>query len=590
MKSKYYFYNIITFLSALTMLISFNVYAEPVPDVATDTNSMDNLTLNSYAAILIDANTGIPLYGKNEDVKLYPASITKILTGYIGCEEGDLDDILTISQNALDAKGNGGSNIGLTLNEEISFEDVLYGVMLESANEGAGALAEYISGDIPSFVAKMNTVAKEIGCTNTNFTNTNGFHDDNHYTTCRDMALITKKAIENLDFSQIWGSVSHTISSTNKSSERFLHHSDLMLSHTSKYYYKGILGAKTGFHDEAGYTLATFAEKDGIELISIVMKADTREDTYTDTQTLLDHYFSTYHDISLFNKDNFNKKLDAVQIYNDREYIAGSTSIIAESSLDIKIPSSITENEIRLEYNIPESLTPPIEEGDIIGTIDAYYSQHLLGSTNIIANSSINSYTNKELKDLEFKYKIGVFLSFTKKLVALLAIIGVIVFIIDLIRKIFKPKKEKHKKKKRKKRAKPKNTEDNKPTENQEDNANNNIEDNTNNNIIEETAEASDDKAVNDNADDANNKSEDNTATDESEDNTTTDNPTKPHHKEHSDNHEADTNDTSLLVRKINESNNKDYTRRRRKPDNSNLGSKPVARKNNPKVKIRINK
>ena len=229
------------------------------------------LDIAAEACILIDADTGIILYEKNSHERLYPASITKVLTTLLAVEYGKFDETVTHSHNAVFGIGYGSSHIGMDEGEEVNFRDALYGILLESANEVCMAIAEHIDGDVDTFVEHMNTRAKELGAKDTHFANPHGFHDDNHYTTAYDMSLFVRAAVSNPDFLEIFSTVDHTIPATNKNVERPLHNKDRMMRPTSEYYYENIIGGKTGYTTEAGNTLVTYAGKDDIKLITVVM-------------------------------------------------------------------------------------------------------------------------------------------------------------------------------------------------------------------------------------------------------------------------------------------------------------------------------
>lgn len=465
-------HNFITFLLIFTVLFSVNsveIFAEPETNTSqsaetstestTETPSViknyadenKELTLNSRAAILIDANTGTVIYEKNAHEKLYPASITKILTGYIACSEGNLDDTLTISQSAIDGMGAGGSSIGLVPDEKVNFRDGMYGVMLESANEVCMAIAEHMYGSADAFAAKMNEVAKSLGCKESNFANPHGFHNDNHYTTCYDMALITKKAVTNEDFNQIWGTISYQIPATNLNVARYLNHKDKMIKPTSEYYYPDLLGGKTGYTDEAGNTLVSYAERDGAALISVVMKADGYDNTYKDSTALLDYGFSVYNNReTIFNAAEFSSLSNVIQNYKNKTYVLGTVSIGAAENVDMSLPKFITDDKIAVKANFDKELTAPVSINDIVGTIDIYYEDSLLASVDAIATSEAPALSGKELakKALKDNLRTFVLIPFMVLLILFLLFL-IIVFIESVINKIT------GKKKKRRRKARP---------------------------------------------------------------------------------------------------------------------------------------
>ena len=223
------------------------------------------------SAVVMDLDSGTFLYSKNMDVAKYPASITKILTTLIAIEHSRLSEKVTFSENAVYGIEQGSSNIGIRLGENLTMEDCLYGMMLESANEVCVAVAEHISGSVDAFVELMNQKAASLGCTNTHFTNPNGLPDENHYTTAHDMALIAQAAYNNATFRKVCQTTTYCIGKTNKcGEERWLSNHHKMLPDRD-YTYEGCTGGKTGFTSLAGNTLVTFARRNGMTLVSACM-------------------------------------------------------------------------------------------------------------------------------------------------------------------------------------------------------------------------------------------------------------------------------------------------------------------------------
>lgn len=475
MINKSTLYNFITFLLIFTVLFSINsiqIFAETetaqiqnAEDTSETTTEAPSdiknyaeegyeLTINSRAAILIDANTGAVIYEKNAHEKLYPASITKVLTAYIACSEGNFDDTLTLSQTAYDGKGEGGSSIGLVPGEQINFEDGLYAVMLESANEVCMAIAEHMSGTTEAFVEKMNEVAASIGCTESNFANPHGFHDDNHYTTCYDMSLIAKQAITNEDFNQIWGTISYQIPATNMNVTRYLNNKDKMITPTSEYYYPDLLGGKTGFTDEAGNTLVSYAERDGASLICVVMKADGYNNSYTDSINLLDYGFSVYNGVStIFDASDYSTTSNVIQTYKDKTYELGTVAIGAASSVDMALPKFMTSDKITIKTNVDENLTAPVNINDIVGTIDIYYEDILLDTVEAIATTEAPALSDKELAQRELKDNLEKYVMIPMTVLVMLFIILIIAVFIKAVINLITGKNKKKKKYKKRRRA-----------------------------------------------------------------------------------------------------------------------------------------
>ena len=247
--------------------------------------------ISSPSAILIDSKTGRVLYEKECDVKRYPASTTKIMTGILCIELGSLNDIVTIGTNPSQIE-RGSSQIYLIPGEQLTLEQLLYAMMLESANDASIAIAEHISGSVEEFVKLMNKRAKELGANDTNFVNPHGLHDDNHVTTARDLALIAKHAMTLPKFREVVATVNYTIPETNKQPARdYITNSNKLIWKINKTYsYDYAIGIKTGYTTKAKNNLVAGALKDDMELISVVMNENSTNSSsnmYTNTIELL---------------------------------------------------------------------------------------------------------------------------------------------------------------------------------------------------------------------------------------------------------------------------------------------------------------
>ena len=259
----------------------------------------------SPSVILMEESTGTILYEKNMDEAHYPASITKIMTTLLALENGNLSDMVTFSDDAIN--NTEGSGIARDYGEQMTLEQCLYGVMLESANECAYAVAEHVGGTVENFVDMMNAKAKELGCTNTHFANPHGLQDENHYTTAHDMALIAQAAYQNETFRIIIGTKMYTIPPTNKHAEETVlrnHHDMLCTYHNAnrKYLYPYCVGGKTGYTATANSTLVTYAEKDGMTLICVVMNTQS-PNQFIDTVNLFDYAFDNFQVLNVAEND-----------------------------------------------------------------------------------------------------------------------------------------------------------------------------------------------------------------------------------------------------------------------------------------------
>ena len=292
-------------------------------DSATSTSTSTGTTASDWptapdvtaeSAILIDADTGAILFEKNAHEKAYPASTTKILTGLLTIENANMNDTITFSSAAVNSiNPYEDANLGIKTGEQLSVEDALYGLLLYSANEIAYGLAEYVSGNASDFVDLMNKKAAELGATDTHFANPSGLYDANHYTTAYDLAMIAKGCYNNSTFVNIDSTyTNYTIAETNMSSARTFQHRHKMLKGRA-YYYEYCKGGKTGFTDESGYTLVTFAEKDGMRLIAVVFKEPDDATRFVETKTLFEWGFANFTKLtattsdmsSIFSNDNY---------------------------------------------------------------------------------------------------------------------------------------------------------------------------------------------------------------------------------------------------------------------------------------------
>ena len=239
---------------------------------------------------MIDAATGTVLYGKNQNTRYYPASITKLMTALLVLENCQLGDTVTFSRTATENLESGAVSLKLTEGDKLTVEQCLYGLLLKSANDVANGLAEKVSGSVSGFAGLMNQKAAALGCTGTHFVNPNGLNDSNHYTTPYDMALIARAAFQNDTLRKIDTTLSYKFPATKNAGERTITMGHKMMYSTDSRYYPGIIGGKTGYTSKAGNTLVTGAEKNGVRLIAVVMKSKSTH--YADTKALLDYGFA----------------------------------------------------------------------------------------------------------------------------------------------------------------------------------------------------------------------------------------------------------------------------------------------------------
>ena len=356
-------------------------------------------------AIVVDADTGNILYEKNIYEQFYPASTTKILTTLVALENGNLDDVLTVSYAADNYVSKTSSRMGLTEGEQVTVEQALYGIMLESGNEATYAVGEHVGKSIAGFIKLMNRKAKELGCDRSHFANSHGLHDDEHYTCCYDMSLIARAAYQNPEFMKITGTAFYNMPATNKHEAKILTNHHWFLNGTQKYEYA--TGGKTGATTQAGYALVTYARKDGKNLISVVMHAPTWDDVYADSRKLLDYCFD--HFVSYRMDDigrdelGFPSCFDNFEAFPDQEEpiitISGSGTLIIPDGFDIS----------KAEKTISYDTSFELEHGDNkIGKITYTYGSRTIGDTDIVLYNDAYPLTKKVFEERWPSYMIPV--------------------------------------------------------------------------------------------------------------------------------------------------------------------------------------
>ena len=273
-------------------------YYEPIQSNAVE-GWPEGQAIQASAGVVMDVDTGVFLYSKNCDRQLYPASITKIMTALLTLENADLDAVMTCSTIVYELDENA-SNVGLSEGEQMTIRDALYTLMLESANDTANALAEYVGGSMEGFAQMMNDRAAALGCTGTHFSNPSGLSADDHYTTAHDYALIAAEAYRNEGFRTLCSTVNYDVPPTNTYEEtRYLQNHHRMLISDSDFYTSWCTGGKTGFTEKAWNTLVTYGERDGRRLVCVLLHGNGADQNYLETIDLLNYGFDNFRNINL---------------------------------------------------------------------------------------------------------------------------------------------------------------------------------------------------------------------------------------------------------------------------------------------------
>lgn len=258
--------------------------------------------ISSEAAVVMENSTNTVLYSKNADEVLFPGSTVKIMTCLLALENAQLTDQVTMTATGVSGVTDGGASISSQVDEVFTVEQCLYAIMVASANDIALQIAEHVGGSVDNFVQMMNSRAQELGCTNTVFTNPTGLPDDNQHTTAHDMALIMQAAIQSESFRTIAAATSYTIPATNKAADRNLTSKFTMTDTASTGFYEGCIGGKEGYTEASGSTLVCAAQRDGMTLISVVLKGASGQ-TAPDAASILNYGFDQFQLLSLGDSD-----------------------------------------------------------------------------------------------------------------------------------------------------------------------------------------------------------------------------------------------------------------------------------------------
>lgn len=356
------------------------------------------MTTSCLSAFIYERNTDTVIYAFNPDTEVYPGSLAQIMTALIVIEKCTMTETVTVSSRNISRLPAGSRHVDLKEGEELSVQDLLYCMMMQSANDAAIALAEHVAGSIDEFVVLMNERAKEIGCTSTNFVNVHGLDDAAQHTTARDMAKITLAAVENPVFMEIFSSISYEVPETNKSEKRDLDPLNYLLQNTivTKFIHNKVTGGKPTYSSTAGASIAiTAKEKDegGMDLILVVMGA-TRvfaENGYTATtygnfeevSDLLDY---TLRDFRVCQLLYDGQALEQFTVANGTNSVVGMT----HTTMDAVLPKTSSLNTLQLKYNVRGGgLTAPIARDQLIATLQLWYQNSCVAETELYSMSSV---------------------------------------------------------------------------------------------------------------------------------------------------------------------------------------------------------
>lgn len=395
-----------TFFCTLFLLLSLTRSAEASalpPDITAE------------GAVLMDAVTGKLIYEKNADKRLSPASTTKIMTAVVVLEKTKLQDKVTIGKNPPNTDG---SAIGILTGEVFTVKDLLAGMLLESGNDCAEALAEHVSGSIEEFAKLMNAKALELGCTDTNFVNPSGLYDENHYTSAKDLALIMREAIKSKDFLEMEKLPFYELPPSNLDpNPKWSNNKNQLMIKNSRYYYENAIAGKTGYTVKARHSYTAAAEKGGQVLISTMINGEGKEHFFPETKALLEYGFNNFQLVKLYSKG---------QEVTDLKVNKSSIPLLADSDFYTvlnkgEIASALSSKLCKFE--VKDLGNKNFEKGERLIDSSIYVQDRLVGKLALISGSS---YEVPPLKTAE------IFLTSSFPLWTVLIIAVILTFIVYL--------------------------------------------------------------------------------------------------------------------------------------------------------------
>ena len=362
-------------------------------DASMTLSTEEKITDTAKAAILYELNSGTMIYAHNPDAKIYPTSMVKMMTTLVALENGDLDDVVTVTRSVLNQVPIGILGADLKAGEEITLRDLLYANMVASATDAAVVAAAHVGGSVEAFLQMMNDKAAQLGCENTHYGNVHGLHDEQTYTTARDICRLTEAALQNKTFREMFCTVDYTLPATNIHEEREITTTNNMMNpRKSKYYDKRVTGGKTGATDEGGRCLTLTAQKDGMELLCIVMGATPTYasngsievyGSFEESKVLIDYAF-----------DNFEFR----QVFFDGQSLAqypvsnGASHVVTQATTSIStiLPKELDATQLKWDYELQDSnLTAPVEKGQVLGTARVWYGTKCLAQTDMVAMNGV---------------------------------------------------------------------------------------------------------------------------------------------------------------------------------------------------------
>lgn len=412
-----------------TFILVFSVVLTPLTASAYEITGFD---ITARAGMLVSMDTGEILYSNNIDQKMYPASLTKIMTVTLMLESEKYDPAGKVAmtkevQQLISGTGSAVSNF--QIGEEITQLDLVYTVLMSSFGDCAYLAAIYYGGSVDGFVAMMNEKANELGLTGTHYSNPVGLHEEENYTTARDVYTIMSYALKNETFKTVCGTSRYTIEATNMSGKRILSTTNFLLDNTTNYYYQYAKGGKTGYTDEAGRCLVSFASYNGYNYMCVLMNCPPNADKRYEFIESAELYRWAFNNFSFKEVANSTDPVCEmpVELSLDTDFV----SLYFEKPFVTVLPNEADDSTIVVKPHLKsESVEAPVKKGEVLGTADIIYAEQVIGTVNLVAGDSV-----KESKLLiALKYVKSFFGSIYMKVVYVLIALAVVIFILMVIR------------------------------------------------------------------------------------------------------------------------------------------------------------
>lgn len=412
-----------------TVILVFLLVLTPLTVSAYEITGFD---ITAKAGMLVSMDTDEILYSNNIDQKMYPASLTKIMTVTLMLESEKYDPAGKIAMTKEVQKlilGTGSAVSNFQIGEEITQLDLVYTVLMSSFGDCAYLAAIYYGGSVEGFVAMMNEKAAELGLTGTHYSNPVGLHEEENYTTARDVYILMSYALKNETFKTVCGASRYTIEATNMSDKRTLSTTNFLLDNTTNYYYQYAKGGKTGYTDEAGRCLVSFATYNGYNYMCVLMNCPPNADKRYEFIESAELYRWAFNNFSFKEVANSTDPVCEmpVELSLDTDFV----SLYFEKPFVTVLPNEADDSTIVVKPHLKsESVEAPVKKGEVLGTAEVIYAEQVIGTVNLVAGDSV-----KESKLLiALKYIKSFFGSVYMKVVYVLIALAVVIFILMIIR------------------------------------------------------------------------------------------------------------------------------------------------------------